>query len=308
MTLLQMKAIVLAVELGSISLAAKQLNVSQSNVSAYIRDIEEELGVKLLVRSRKGISATEQGNEFIEHAKTIFAEQEAITNINKLKQFFRLRVGAMHFNIAKEVFNKLCIEHADDINIDLHYSEVSLTKGIELLKEHRIDVMVGFIRDDLVEKASWIMGSHGLEKIHLGNMPAYIRLRKDHPCLTTGINKDGSINLAVLKGYTYIDFDSFKDDNLSFMFNNNFEIEGIHQIYVADENSRNEIISKTNCYCMGAKQPKEIQEKYGFVCLPINGLSAEYCVLIRKNDECNPIINNYINLIKEKGNVYLQNK
>ena len=49
----------------SITKAAKQLFVSQPNLSRDIRELEEEIGFSLFTRSSKGVVPTEKGREFL---------------------------------------------------------------------------------------------------------------------------------------------------------------------------------------------------------------------------------------------------
>jgi len=306
MTLLQMKAIVLTVELGSMSLAAKKLNIPQSNVSTYIKDVENELGVQLLVRSRKGIVTTEQGTQFMEHAKRIIDEQESILNINKLQEFYRLRVGSMNFSIARNIFNQLCINHSSTKNIDMLYTNVSIAKGIEMLNKRQLDIVVGFIRSDLLVKSEWLIDTNNIEKKELGLMKAYVRLRKDHPLVKSGIKEDGTINVALLKDYPYIDYESFKEDDSN--FTNNFIEGGVHQIFISDEKSRYEIMSKSNAYSMGRVLSKDIEDEYNLTSIPIKDMQAQFCVLTRSKEMNNPILKEFINLLEEKGKEALNNK
>ncbi|HEX4455981.1 MAG TPA: LysR family transcriptional regulator, partial [Kofleriaceae bacterium] len=64
-----MEAFVRVVETGSFSEAARQLRIGQPGVSKAIAQLEERLGVKLLVRNSRGLAPTEQGQEFFRHAK-----------------------------------------------------------------------------------------------------------------------------------------------------------------------------------------------------------------------------------------------
>jgi DNA-binding transcriptional LysR family regulator len=54
-----MEAFVLVVDTGSFSAAARRLNVGQPAVSKLVAQLEERLGVKLLVRTTRGLTATE---------------------------------------------------------------------------------------------------------------------------------------------------------------------------------------------------------------------------------------------------------
>ena len=63
-------------ESGSFSRAARELNLSQPSVSRIVSDLEERLGVKLLLRTTRSITLTDAGTLFLDRARTILAEVE----------------------------------------------------------------------------------------------------------------------------------------------------------------------------------------------------------------------------------------
>jgi LysR family hydrogen peroxide-inducible transcriptional activator len=65
-------------EEGSFTAAADALNTVQSNVSDQIRQLEQELGVALLVRGRRGAEPTEFGVVVLERARRVQRELEAM--------------------------------------------------------------------------------------------------------------------------------------------------------------------------------------------------------------------------------------
>jgi len=69
-----MEVFVRVVESGSFSAAAKQIRVGQPAVSKTISQLEHHLGVSLLVRSPRGLSPTEAGQNFYERAKRCIEE------------------------------------------------------------------------------------------------------------------------------------------------------------------------------------------------------------------------------------------
>jgi len=71
-----METFVRVMETGSFSAAAKHLNVSQSAVSKSIAQLEERLGVRLLMRSTHGLRATEAGQTYYVRARRTIEEAE----------------------------------------------------------------------------------------------------------------------------------------------------------------------------------------------------------------------------------------
>jgi hypothetical protein len=71
-----METFVRVVDAGSFSAAAKQLRLGQPAVSKTITQLEERLGVRLLLRSTHGLTPTEAGRNFYERAKRSIEEAE----------------------------------------------------------------------------------------------------------------------------------------------------------------------------------------------------------------------------------------
>ena len=71
-----MEAFVLVVDAGSFSAAARRLNVGQPAISKTVAQLEDRLGVKLLVRSTRGLAPTEAGLNFYERARRSIEEAD----------------------------------------------------------------------------------------------------------------------------------------------------------------------------------------------------------------------------------------
>ena len=74
--LVAVEAFVLVVDTGSFSAAARRLKVGQPAVSKLVAQLEERLGVKLLVRTTRGLTATEAGLNYYERAQRAFEEAD----------------------------------------------------------------------------------------------------------------------------------------------------------------------------------------------------------------------------------------
>lgn len=71
-----MEAFVRVVDTGSFSTAARQLHIGQPAVSKKIAELEDRLGVQLLVRSTHGLTPTEAGQNYYERAKRALEEAD----------------------------------------------------------------------------------------------------------------------------------------------------------------------------------------------------------------------------------------
>jgi DNA-binding transcriptional LysR family regulator len=101
-----MEAFVRVIDAGSFSNAAKQLRVGQSAVSKTIAQLEDRLGVRLLLRSTHGLTLTEAGRNFYERAKRTIEEAEqaeaaargdAVTLQGRLRVSAPVTFARLHF-------------------------------------------------------------------------------------------------------------------------------------------------------------------------------------------------------------------
>ena len=64
-----MQTFVKVIETGSFSAAARQLRLGQPAISKTVAQLEERLGLPLVLRSSRRLSATEAGQIFYDHAR-----------------------------------------------------------------------------------------------------------------------------------------------------------------------------------------------------------------------------------------------
>lgn len=78
MELRHLDVLIAIAETGSFTAAADRLHTVQSNVSEQLRQLERDLGVPLLIRSRRGATTTEFGEVVLERARRIRTEIDAL--------------------------------------------------------------------------------------------------------------------------------------------------------------------------------------------------------------------------------------
>lgn len=69
----QLKYFTVVAELGRISQAAVQLNISQSAVTTAVRELEDTLNQQLISRHTHGVELTDAGRRFLSHAYNVLA-------------------------------------------------------------------------------------------------------------------------------------------------------------------------------------------------------------------------------------------
>jgi LysR family hca operon transcriptional activator len=78
MELRHLRYFVAVAEEGSFTVAAeRRLHTAQPSLSRQIRDLEQEVGVDLLVRSPRGVELTDSGRAFLDHARLTLVQVEA---------------------------------------------------------------------------------------------------------------------------------------------------------------------------------------------------------------------------------------
>jgi len=139
----RLKAFCLVVEMKSFSKAAEVKFMTQSAVSHLIKNLEDELGVQLLIRRGKTVVLTPAGKIFYKHSLEILEQYKKMDNdINVLVQHVK---GPLHIGSSTTAANHLLPQVLYNFSkthpeVQIHLS-VSNTEGIiDDLQNGRIDL------------------------------------------------------------------------------------------------------------------------------------------------------------------------
>ena len=80
MTMNQMQYFSTVCRYHNITTAAKILMISQPGLSARLSELEAEVGVKLLERTSKGVSPTEEGARLLAHVEAVLGRYRLLQN------------------------------------------------------------------------------------------------------------------------------------------------------------------------------------------------------------------------------------
>ncbi len=129
----------------SISAAANELLISQPAVSFQIKSLEEQIGIALFVRTKKGVILTEEGKVLFDYVKkgieSFSNGENTLTNLRNLDRG-NIRIGASTTVSRHVLMPYLEIFHEKYPNIDI---EIVNTLTETLLKELRngnLDILI----------------------------------------------------------------------------------------------------------------------------------------------------------------------
>ena len=147
MELRHLRYFVTAAELGSITRAAEKLFIAQPPLSAQLKQLEEEVGVPLLVRLPRGVRLTEAGESFLEDARAILARaQQAAVRARERQSGQRatLRLGLVPSTIHSVLPGFLRRVHEAGLVVRIESREMITSQQQLALRNDEIDL--GFAR------------------------------------------------------------------------------------------------------------------------------------------------------------------
>ncbi len=137
MNLMHMKYAVEIAEAKSINKAAEKLYVGQSALSRSVKELEEDLGVTLFERTAKGMLLTQDGEIFVNYAKTILKQVVDVENIFRqgkvtTKQF---SVSVPRASYIADAFSRFSCQLDQSEKVDLFYKETNSMRAIKNILE-----------------------------------------------------------------------------------------------------------------------------------------------------------------------------
>jgi LysR family transcriptional activator of nhaA len=129
---------------GSLTRAAKRLNLSQSALSVQLRKLEESLGHPLFDREHKSLVLTEAGKVVLDHAESIFRLGDDLVDTLQQRRSDRrqvLRVGAVA-TLSRNFQMRLLGDLARREDVELVLRSGSLRELLTQMKAHTVDLVL----------------------------------------------------------------------------------------------------------------------------------------------------------------------
>ena len=203
MTLTQCKYAVTVAEAGSMNEAARLLFISQPSLSAAIRELEDETGTELFLRTNRGIALTPEGEEFIGYARMLLEQYQLMDSkyIAKEKTKKKFSVSMQHYTFAVSAFVELVKQFGmDEYEFAVH--ETKTYDVIDDVKNFRSEIGILYVNDFNQKVLYKLFRDCGLEFHELLRCGIYVYLWKGHPLANRKL-----ISLEDLREYPCLSFD-----------------------------------------------------------------------------------------------------
>ena len=141
MTLQQLRYLISIAECGSINAAAHSMYASQSNLSIAVKDLEQELGIKIFSRSNRGVTLTNEGTELLSYARQVVEQADMLEQrySEKKSKHMRLAVSTQHYAFSVQAFVDV-VEQCEGSEYDFIMRETSTEQIIDDVRTFRSEI------------------------------------------------------------------------------------------------------------------------------------------------------------------------
>lgn len=255
---------------GSISRAAQNLYLSQSNLSTSIKSLENDLGYTIFNRSSQGVTVTPEGQLFIKSAKIIVAELKNIEKIDKIcrSKDSNLSIVCVYSSF---IFKKFIDFRKNYALGDLKdsFKETGLNQAMQdiIAKTYRI----GFFYDfEINIHKRWELAEKYYLDINLlsTNIPVTALMSVKHP-----MANESALTPETLQTYPLVTFEDFENDDWLGAMGILAEKD---VLYIFDRGGMIETVKYGHYIGISVGRPfSYIKEDLSLVSIPIHGIQHQ---------------------------------
>ena len=213
MTLQQLKYVIGIAETGSFNKAAEKLYVSQPSLTSTIHDLEEELGIIIFNRTGRGVTLTNDGTEFLAHAKQLYMSYENLMEKygdegKGLRKKFG--VSTQHYSFAVKSFVEM-VKKFNTAEYEFAIRETKTKEVIDDVANLKSEIGILYLSDFNRKIIMNLLKAKDLEFHKIIDCKAFVYIWKGHP-----LAKNKSISFSELEDYPCLSFE--QGDGASYYF------------------------------------------------------------------------------------------
>ncbi len=307
MTITQLRYAIVVANSNSMGEAARTLFISQPSLSASIRELEKEIGIKLFIRSNRGISVTSEGKEFIGYARQVVEQFQLIETRYVDNEHVKKKIGIslQHYAFAVKAFVEMVKQFGmSEYEFAIH--ETQTYEVIEDVASLRSEIGILYLNEFNRQVLTKIFLEKGIEYKELLKCGIYVYMYKQHPLvkdLSEEELKKKVITLEELEEYPCLAFDQGSYNSFYFAEEVLSTYDYKQLIRVSDRATMLNLMVGLNGYTLCS----------GILCETLNG--SNYCAvkldqeelmsivyIVRKGIEISPLGKKYLEEIRKFQN------
>lgn len=182
MTLQQINYVIKIAECGSFNRASDILYVSQPSLTQSIRELETELKIKIFNRTKRGVSLTPEGMDFLGYARELYSQFENLSERygKTAKRKKKFSVSTQHYSFAVKAFVET-VKAADASQYEFSIMETRTREVIADVASLRSEIGILFMSDFNRSALTKFIDGNELSFAPLIECKPYVYLRRGHP-------------------------------------------------------------------------------------------------------------------------------
>lgn len=300
MTLQQLKYIVEIYHCGSITEAARKLFVAQPSLSKVVKDLEHEFGITILMRSRHGVSFTEEGMKFLRFAYRILDAADAMhayfTTVETGETRIDLSISSQHYMFPVDALIQFVKKVSAQTPYTIHIHEVRTSQVVQDVLTQVSQIGILYVSEIIQTYMYRLFEKNDLEFTPFYDFPPYVYLNDCHP-----LADKSSISLADLQPYPYVRYEQGGDPA---QFSEEFIIPEVYAkqtIFVTDRSTMFSFLCNTNAYNLGTGCLIAGVVPENIVSIPLKGQGGTMTIgwIKKKNTMMSDELQQYVCLMKQ---------
>lgn len=203
MTIQQLNYAIIISEMGSLNKASEVLYIAQPSLTSSIQELEKELGITIFNRSARGVTLTNDGEEFIQYARQVIQQYERLLEKYGKSETIKKKFGisTQHYSFAVKSFVEM-VKQFDTGEYEFAIRETKTREVIDDVSAGRSEVGILYLSDFNRKAIEKLLRANNLEFHHLIDCDAYVYLWKGHP-----LASKKSIRFEELADYPCLSFE-----------------------------------------------------------------------------------------------------
>ncbi len=203
MTLQHLKYAAAVAETKNITEASHKVFISQPSLTAAIHELEKEIGIRIFSRTNKGVTVTNEGDEFLSYARQILEQTALLEERYKGGETVNpiFSVSCQHYSFAVNAFVDV-IKAFGGKAYDFTLRETQTHEIIEDLVHLKSEVGVLYMSRKNEDVISKLLKKSSLVFEELFTSPLHVFISSDNPLAVKE-----TITLEDLKPYPYLTYE-----------------------------------------------------------------------------------------------------